>query len=74
MDIINYGNKILILGKKVNQNFVSIPFYKLIQMIEYKAKLVGLNIILNEESYTSKCSFLDLEDIKKHEKYKGNKN
>ena len=59
------------LSKKVNQNFVSIPFYKLVSMIEYKAKMFGLNVILNEESYTSKCSFLDLEDIKKHEQYSG---
>lgn len=40
-------------------------------MIEYKARKVGLNVIKHEESYTSKCSFLDLEDIKKHEVYKG---
>lgn len=59
------------IGKRNNQNFVQIPFYKLIQMIEYKAELNGLVVILNEESYTSKCSFLDLEEIKKHEKYKG---
>jgi putative transposase len=59
------------LSKKINQNFVSIPFYKLISMIEYKAKMYGLSVILNEESYTSKCSFLDLEDIKKQEIYKG---
>jgi putative transposase len=59
------------LGKKNNQNFVQVPFYKLIEMIRYKCKLYGLNIILNEESYTSKCSFLDLESINKHDVYKG---
>lgn len=57
--------------KKNNQNFVNIPFHKLVWMIEYKARKVGLNVIKHEESYTSKCSFLDLEDIKKHEVYKG---
>jgi len=59
------------IGKKNNQNFVNIPFHKLVWMIEYKARKVGLNVIKHEESYTSKCSFLDLEDIKKHEVYKG---
>jgi putative transposase len=59
------------IGKKNNQNFVNIPFHKLAWMIEYKARKVGLNVIKHEESYTSKCSFLDLEDIKKHEVYKG---
>lgn len=59
------------MGKKNNQNFVQIPFFKLIQMIEYKAKLEGLNVIKNEESYTSKCSFLDNEPIYKQDNYKG---
>ena len=59
------------LGSKTNQSFVQIPFYKLINMIKYKSELVGLNVILNEESYTSKCSFLDLETVSKHDNYKG---
>jgi len=59
------------LGKRNNQNFVSVPFYKLISFIKYKCKLYGINLILNEESYTSICSFLDLEKIKKHVNYKG---
>ena len=33
--------------------------------------MVGINVIITEESYTSKCSFLDMEEIKKHETYKG---
>ena len=40
-------------------------------MLEYKAELEGINVIVHEESYTSKCSFLDEEDVKKHEAYKG---
>ena len=59
------------LGKRNNQNFVNIPFQKLIYMLEYKCKLDGINFIQNEESYTSKCSALDLESLKKHEKYLG---
>jgi len=59
------------IGKRNNQNFVNIPFKTLVWMIEYKARKIGINVIKHEESYTSKCSFLDLEDIKKHEKYLG---
>jgi putative transposase len=40
-------------------------------MLLYKCKLMGINVIITEESYTSKCSFLDMEDVKKHETYKG---
>lgn len=59
------------IGKRNNQNFVNIPFQKLVWMIEYKARKIGLNVLKNEESYTSKCSFLDLEDVKKHPNYLG---
>jgi putative transposase len=59
------------LGKRNNQNFVQIPFAKLIQQIEYKAKMIGIKVITHEESYTSKCSFLDHEPIEKHEIYSG---
>ena len=59
------------LGKRNNQQFVQISFAKLIQQIEYKAKMVGIQVITHEESYTSKCSFLDNESIEKHEIYAG---
>ena len=49
------------LSKRVNQHFVQIPFARLIQMIEYKAKECGIAVILTEESYTSGTSFLDGE-------------
>ena len=51
------------LGKQTNQNFVSIPFSRLIRQLQYKAKLAGINIALQEESYTSKASFLDNDFI-----------
>jgi putative transposase len=51
------------LGKKTNQNFVSIPFQTLINQIEYKAEEVGIKVQVTEESYTSKASFLDQDDI-----------
>ncbi len=45
------------LGKQTNQAFVQLPFAKLIQMLEYKAKLVGITVICVNESYTSqKCN------------------
>ncbi|WP_293166347.1 IS200/IS605 family accessory protein TnpB-related protein [Okeania sp. SIO2C9] len=47
------------LGKINNQNFVSVPYNKLIEMLSYKAKMVGIDVILTEESYTSKASFID---------------
>jgi IS605 OrfB family transposase len=51
------------LGKKTNQNFVQIPHNKLIEMLSYKAELAGIKVILNEESYTSKASFIDNDPI-----------
>lgn len=53
------------LGKRVNQSFVTIPHQKLIEKIVYKARNVGINVVLTEESYTSGTSFLDNEAPKK---------
>ena len=53
------------------KDFVSIPHSNLIKTIEYKAKLAGIEVVITEESYTSKCSAIDLEPIKKHESYVG---
>jgi putative transposase len=55
------------LGKRNNQNFVQIPFLRLIELISYKAQLAGIKVTVQEESYTSKCSALDLENIARHE-------
>ncbi|MEG3933027.1 transposase [Microcoleus sp. T2B6] len=51
------------LGKQTNQNFVSIPHARLIEMLEYKARLVGIKVLEQEESYTSRSNFLDLYPI-----------
>lgn len=59
------------LGRTNNQAFTNIPFYTFINQLDYKCKLEGINVILTEESYTSKCSFLDNETIEKHENYLG---
>jgi len=57
------------IGKRNNQQFVCIPHARFIDMLTYKARLVGIEVIVTEESYTSKCSFLDREPIGKHEVY-----
>lgn len=49
------------IGRKNNQNFVSIPFARLVQMIQYKANECGVAVVLTEESYTSGTSFIDNE-------------
>lgn len=59
------------LGSKTNQNFVSLPFTKLISMLQYKCVRLGIRFIVTEESHTSKCSFLDLESIEHHDDYVG---
>lgn len=51
--------------KRINQNFVQIPFARFIEMIEYKAENVGITVILTEESYTSGTSFIDGENPEK---------
>ncbi len=51
------------LGSQTNQNFVSIPHSRLIEMLEYKARLVGIEVIVQEESYTSRANFLGLDPI-----------
>ena len=60
-----YWKRDISLGKKVNQSFVNIPHSKLIEKIIYKARNVGINVILIEESYTSGTSFLDGESPRK---------
>ncbi len=51
------------MGKRNNQSFCHIPHSLLIQMITYKANAVGIQVIVTEESYTSKASFLDNDFI-----------
>lgn len=51
------------MGKVNNQNFVGIPIFKFLDKVAYKARLEGINVIWQEESYTSKASFLNLDVI-----------
>lgn len=59
------------MGRRNNQNFVDIPYEKLIGFISYKAEENGISVIKVNESYTSKCSSFDKEEIKKQETYLG---
>ena len=59
------------MGRKNNQNFVQLPFNTLIQQIRYKAEEIGINVTIQDESHTSKCSFLDNESIDHHDAYMG---
>ena len=51
------------MGRRNNQNFVLIPHTRFIEMLTYKAQMVGIQVILTEESYTSRASFLDRDEI-----------
>ena len=51
------------IGKKRNQNFVQIPYNKFISQLKYKCQLLGIEVVEQEESYTSKASFIDYDPI-----------
>ncbi len=51
------------MGKKNNQTFVQIPFHKLMAAIENKCIKEGIRFLKQEESYTSKASFLDKDPV-----------
>ena len=59
------------LRRKTTQLFVTIPFNQLIELLKYKAAEKGISVELIDESYTSKCSFLDNEFPKKQMRYIG---
>lgn len=51
------------LGKRNNQKFVQVPHARFISMLTYKLEAVGIKVTVGEESYTSKASFLDWDNI-----------
>lgn len=72
--VIGYNNgwkQNINLGKRNNQNFVQIPHKRFVDILTYKCKRVGIEAITGEESYTSKCSFLDNESVGEHVAYAG---
>ena len=50
-------------GKKVKQRFAFLPYETFIEQLRYKCQLRGITVITQEESYTSKASFLDNDDV-----------
>ena len=51
------------LGKRNNQIFTHLPFGKIREKLEYLCKRYNINYILQEESYTSKASFFDNDEL-----------
>lgn len=59
------------IGSRNNQQFRMIPFLLIYNMLSYKLEMAGINYIETEESYTSKCSFIDKEELVHHDSYAG---
>jgi putative transposase len=59
------------LGRKHNQEFVQIPHARFIELLTYKAELVGIRVIVTEESYTSRASFLDRDVLPTYDPAQG---
>jgi IS605 OrfB family transposase len=59
------------MGKKNNRTFYDIPYSKLTNMLFYKGEQNNIKVVENEESYTSKCDALGLEEVGFHNKYVG---
>ena len=59
------------MGTKMNRTFYVIPYGKLINKLKHKFSQLGSEVLINEESYTSKCDALAFEKIKKQKQYKG---
>ena len=51
------------LGRRTNQIFTQLPFGRIREKLEYLCKRYGINYILQEESYTSKASFFDNDEL-----------
>ena len=54
------------IGRRNNQNFVNIPHTKLFKQLSYKGLLNGIEVVFTEESYTSKASFFDKDELPKY--------
>lgn len=59
------------IGKVNNQSFVQIPHGMFVELLRYKCEAVGIKLLTVNEAYTSKCSFLDGEEVCKHDSYAG---
>ncbi|WP_342532640.1 transposase [Lysinibacillus sp. FSL K6-0057] len=71
--------EVVVIGKndkwkqefKRQSSFIQVPFERLIHQIQYKLRETGIRVILTEESYTSKASFIDYDEMKKDTVFKG---
>jgi putative transposase len=61
------------MGKKNNQKFVNIPFCQLQEMIRYKCERVGILVVEQEESYTSRADCIARDKIPVFGKHAGDK-
>jgi len=59
------------MSRFTNQTFVQIPYTKIIDRITYMLNELGFEVFLQEESYTSKCSYINNESIEYHTTYQG---
>ncbi len=61
------------MGQNNNRQFYDIPYSRILQKLKEKLLANGKRLIINEESYTSKCDSLSLEKLGKNEVYGGNR-
>lgn len=61
------SNKLWKQECKLTRNFIQVPFETLISQLQYKLREIGIRVILTEESYTSKASFVDGDKMEKCE-------
>lgn len=60
-------------GFKRQQGFIQIPYEKLIGQLQYKLRDIGIKVVLTEESYTSKASFIDGDIMDKNVGFSGSR-
>ncbi|MFX0060662.1 MAG: RNA-guided endonuclease TnpB family protein [Candidatus Hermodarchaeota archaeon] len=53
------------------RNFVRLGHSRLVELLRYKCADVGILFVTQREAYTSRCSFLDGEAVRKHRSYRG---
>ena len=66
----NWKNKVN-MGTNNNRTFYEVPYRKLINMLFYKGEQNNIKVVENEESYTSICDALGLEEVGFHQAYAG---
>lgn len=64
-------NRNINLGKRNNQNIATLPMGKIKSTLKYMCKLDNIKLHIQEESYTSKASFFDKDDMNKSTIFSG---